>query len=52
VSLVSIATLRHAWAEWIDDDDGDHLSDMRYSLRARMEASFVELGRLVTREVR
>ncbi|KIU03277.1 hypothetical protein SZ60_06815 [Frigoribacterium sp. MEB024] len=52
VSLVSIATLRHAWAEWIDDDDVDHLSDMRYSLRARMEASFVELGRLVTREVR
>lgn len=52
VSLVSIATLRHAWAEWIDDDDVDHLSDMRYSLRARMEASFDELGRLVTREVR
>ena len=46
VTLVAIAALRHAWGEWIDDDDADHATDHRYGLRARMEGSFAELGRV------
>jgi AcrR family transcriptional regulator len=51
VTLVVIAALRHAWAEWIDDDDADHAADHRFSLRARMEDSFADLRRVVTREL-
>jgi AcrR family transcriptional regulator len=51
LTLVAIAALRHAWGEWIDDDDADHATDHRYGLRARMEGSFAELGRVVTRQV-
>jgi AcrR family transcriptional regulator len=51
VALVVIATLRHAWAEWIDDDDVEHLDDYRFSLRARMDDSFADLRRLVSREL-
>lgn len=51
VALVVIAALRHAWAEWIEDDDAGHLEDYRFSLRARMEDSFADLQRLVSREL-
>jgi hypothetical protein len=51
VALVVIATLRHAWAEWIEDDDVEHLGDYRFSLRARMDDSFADLRRLVSREL-
>ena len=51
VTLVTIATLRHAWSEWIDDDDADHQADHRFGLRARMQDSFAALERVVTRAV-
>ncbi|WP_423918596.1 TetR/AcrR family transcriptional regulator [Frigoribacterium sp. 2-23] len=51
VALVVMAALRHAWAEWLDDDDEHHADVLRFGLRARMEASIGDLRRLVSREV-
>jgi len=51
VTLVVMAALRHAWVEWADDDDDEHLSDAdRYGVRARLETSFAQLAELVSRE--
>jgi AcrR family transcriptional regulator len=41
-SLVSLATLRHAWWEWSESGDSSHLVD-------ELERSFTELGVLISR---
>ena len=49
VTLVAMATLRHAWYEWVDDDEAHEGDDVRFGLRARLDASFATLERLVQR---
>jgi AcrR family transcriptional regulator len=43
-SLVTLATMRHAWSEWSSAEDDAHLVDF-------LESSFADLGSLVSRSL-
>ncbi|ARC57510.1 putative HTH-type transcriptional regulator [Frondihabitans sp. 762G35] len=50
-ALVTMAALRHGWAEWVEQKHPDgHHEDIETSLRENLEASFSSLGRLLSRE--
>lgn len=49
--LVTMAALRHAWAEWVEQKPSvPHAEDIESSLRAHLDASFAGLGQLLSRD--
>jgi len=50
-TFVAIATMRHAWFEWVEDATRTQTrDDIEMSLRMRLESSFAGLGDLLSRE--